>query len=402
MKKLLLLLLVPIAGLLWWGIARKNEPPGVGFARVRRDTLVSTLPTNGKAEPFQWQAVHAETSGLVESVAVREGQSVKKGDPLATVANPALETEARVAEAKVAEARANLAALESGGKPLELADIANSLARARLDLEEAQRNYAALTRLEKKQAATAFETQTAQSKVRQLELEIESLEKRRPALVSRPEVEAAAARLQDAEAALELARRRIVLTVLRAPIPGAVYQLPVRPGAYLEAGGLVAEIGTLDRLRVRVYVDEPELGRVQEGQPVTITWDALPGRQWQGKVERRPTAIQTLGTRQVGEVVCEIENPGRDLIPGTNVNAELRTAVAPGALVLPKESLRRDAQGVFVFVLKDGAIERRLVKTGVSSISLVQAVEGLSEGDAVAMPSDVALQPGLRVTPSYQ
>ena len=125
-------------------------------------------------------------------------------------------------------------------------------------------------------------------------------------------------------------------------------------------------------------------------------------KQWQGKVERRPTAIQTLGTRQVGEVVCEIENPGRDLIPGTNVNAELRTAVAPGALVLPKESLRRDAQGVFVFVLKDGAIERRLVKTGVSSISLVQAVEGLSEGDAVAMPSDVALQPGLRVTPSYQ
>jgi len=55
-------------------------------------------------------------------------------------------------------------------------------------------------------------------------------------------------------------------------------------------------------------------------------------------VERKPAAIQALGSRQVGEVVCDIENPGRELIPGTNVDAEIRTAVVDNALVIPREA----------------------------------------------------------------
>ena len=67
---------------------------------------------------------------------------------------------------------------------------------------------------------------------------------------------------------------------------GVVYGREVRPGSYVNAGDLIANIGRMDRLRVRVYVDEPELGRVAEGQPVTITWDALPGRQWRARWRR--------------------------------------------------------------------------------------------------------------------
>jgi HlyD family secretion protein len=184
---------------------------------------------------------------------------------------------------------------------------------------------------------------------------------------------------------------------VRAPIAGEVYDLAVRPGAYLDVGGLVANIGTLDRLRVRVYVDEPLLGRVKLGQPVTIGWEALPGKHWSGVVDRMPTSIQTLGSRQVGEVVCVIENPGRDLIPGNNVDAEIRTAVAENALVIPKETLRRDAQGDYVFLLRGGAVERRNVRTGISNVTQAQIAEGLTEGDSVAMPTDVPLRPGQRV-----
>jgi HlyD family secretion protein len=137
---------------------------------------------------------------------------------------------------------------------------------------------------------------------------------------------------------------------------------------------------------------------VAEGQPVTITWDALPGRQWRGQVEKKPVAIQALGSRQVGEVLCAIENQGRALIPGTNVNAEIRTAVVENALVVPKETLRHDAQGDYVFALKGDMIERRAVKKGVSSITQVQILEGLSDTDAVALPADISLKPGDHVT----
>ena len=134
------------------------------------------------------------------------------------------------------------------------------------------------------------------------------------------------------------------------------------------------------------------------GQPVTIRWQALPGKEWHGTVERKPSSIQALGSRQVGEVVCTIENPGGELLPGTNVDAEIRTAVVNNALVIPREALRHDAGGDYVLALKDETIERRTVKTGASSVSLVQIASGLAEGDAVALPTESPLKPGDRVT----
>ena len=397
MKKLLLLLLLVVAAVIGWGVFRKNAPPQVKFTRVKRETLVSTLSTNGKAEPFEWQAVHAETAGLVSEVAVREGQRVAKGAALAAIVDPSLAADVAAGEAKAAEARANLAALEAGGKPAELAGIENNQARARFDLQQHQKEYDTLRRLAEKQAAVPVDVEAAHDKVRQSEIEIEGLENRRKSLVDRTEVAAARARLQDVEVALNLARQRARLNTLLAPMAGEIYSLAVRPGAYLNVGDAAANVGRLDRLRVRVYVDEPELGRVAEGQPVTITWDALPGKQWRGTVERKPGSIQALGSRQVGEVICSIENPGRELVPGANVNAEIRTAVVEGALVVPKETLRHDAQGDYVFALSGETVARRPVKKGASSVTVVQVVEGLAEGDAVALPSDVPLKSGARV-----
>lgn len=400
MKKLLLLLLVLLAAMVVWAVMRRNAPPPVPFVRAKKQTLVTTLPTNGKAEPVEWQVARAVAAGLVSRVPVQEGQTVAAGAVLAEIADPALATDLQSAEAHVAEAQANLAALESG-RPADAVEIANSLARARLDLDREQKELDVRKRLLQKQASTAQEVQEQTDKVARLQAEIAGLDKRRGALVSTSEVAAARARLQASQADLELVRKRSAQTVVRAPIAGEAYALSIRAGAYLNAGDDVASVGRLDRLRVRVYVDEPLLGRVAVGQPVTIKWEALPGKQWQGRVDRMPTAIQALGSRQVGEVLCTIENPGRDLIPGTNVDAEIRTAVVDGAVVIPKEALRRDAAGEFVLALAGNTVERRAVKTGNSTVTLVQIVEGLAAGDAVALPSDLALKSGDRVAPVF-
>ena len=399
MKKLSFALLLIVAAVIVWGIVRKSDPARVNFAKARRQTLVSTLPTNGKVEPFEWRAVRAEATGIVGRVEVQEGQSVKSGAVLTTMSDPALQADIDAGEAKVSEARASLSALQAGGRPAEVADIENNLARAHFELQQATSEYNSLRRLAEKQAATMAEVQSVRSKMRQSEMQIDALEKRRTALVGKSDVAAAQARVQDAEASFNLAKKRAALSVVRAPIGGTVYGLAVRPGAYLNTGDLVANVGRLDRLRVRVYVDEPELGRVAQGQPVAITWQALPGKKWEGTVERKPSSIQALGSRQVGEVICIIENPGGELIPGTNVDAEIRTAVVNGAIVIPRETLRHDAAGDYVLALKEGAVERRTVKAGVSSVSLVQIVEGVAEGDAVAIPSDTPLKTGDRVTP---
>lgn len=411
MKKLLLLLLLAgVAAILIWGVLRKGEPPKVAFVRVTRQTLVSTLPTNGKLEPVAWQSVRAETAGVVNRVAVDDGQAVAAGALMASISDPGLQADIDAAQAKVNEARANLNALEAGGKPAEFTEIENNLVRARFDLAQAQKLLATLQRLADKHAATQQEVEGARDKVQQSELEIAGFDKRRRSLVSVAEVASARARLGDAESTLRLAQQRAALSVVHAPMGGIVYGREIRQGSYVNAGDLIANIGRMDQLRVRVYVDEPELGRVAEGQPVTITWDALPGRQWQGKVEKKPVAIQALGSRQVGEVVCVIDNPidkpaenpsekpRRALIPGTNVNAEIRTAVAVNALIIPKESLRHDAQGDYVFVLKGDTIARRAVRKGASSITQAQIVEGLADSDSVALPASIPLKEGDRVS----
>jgi HlyD family secretion protein len=398
LKKLLLLLLVAAAAVVGWGVFRKSTPPSVNFTRAKKQTLVSTLPTNGKVEPFEWQAVRAQTAGIVSRVPVHEGQSVAAGAVLAQITDPSLASELEAAQARVAEARANLSALEAGGKPAELAEIANSLERARLQLKQQENDYSTLQRLLEKQAATGMDVQAARDKLQQTRITIDGLEARRKSLVAQTDLAAQKARLQDAEAALNLARRRAAESVVRAPLSGVVYDLAARPGAYLDVGDLVTNVGAVGKLRVRVYVDEPELGRVAQGQPVTITWQALPGKQWHGTVESMPTSIETLGSRQVGQIVCTIDNPGRELIPGTNIDALIRTAAVENALIIPKEALRHDASGDYVYTLKDAAISRCPVKTGISSVTRIQITEGLADGDPVALPSDLPLKNGDRVT----
>jgi HlyD family secretion protein len=400
-RALLAALLALVAAAVWWGVRRRSAPPTVPFAKVERETLTSTLTTNGKVEPIEWQAVRAETAGIVERVPVSEGTQVSTGDTLAVLSAAGLQADLRAAEARIAEARAELARLDRGGTTTELAEIESALTRARNDRAVAQREVEALGRLVAKDAATRAELDAARDRVRAAELEIESLERRRAALAQSGDKSAAVARLRETEAAADAARVRIGNSVIRSPLNGTVYELAARPGAYRNPGDLVASVGRIDMVRVRVYVDEPELGRVEVGQPVTISWDALPGRSWDGTVERKPASIETLGTRHIGEVLCTIENAKRQLVPGTNVNAEIRTSVIAGALTVPKEAVRRDPRGAGVYVLSGESVAWRAVELGASSVTKVQVVAGLKEGDAVALPADVPLQDGQRIRPVY-
>jgi HlyD family secretion protein len=204
-----------------------------------------------------------------------------------------------------------------------------------------------------------------------------------------------------------LARQRLEQGTLRSPIAGEAYNVAVKPGAFVHPGDLVAEVGRLDRLRVILYVDEPELGRVAKGMPVTLTWDGAPGREWAGEVTALPTQIVPMGTRQVGEVICLIDNAEGVLQPGANVNAEIRSAVAENAITIPKEAVRREGSRTGVLLLRvqqeaeAGTLEWREVELGVSSVTRVQVRGGLQAGDAVALGAERPLAAGDPVTPVF-
>jgi HlyD family secretion protein len=404
MKKRLLwaVLILAAAALVVWAVRHKSEPPEITFTKVHRETLISNLITNGKAEPLAWQDIRVDNQGLVSRVPVKEGQTVTKGALVAQLNEPGLSEDLSAAEAREQQARANLQTLTQGGKSVELAQIESDLEHTRVDHDQALKEYNSLRRLHDKQAATTIDVEIAHEKLRETELAQSALEKRRESLVSKQDVAAATARVAETQALVQQARGRLAQGAIYAPIAGVVYSLPVRPGTYLNPGDLVASIGNIDHLRVRVYVDEPELGRVRVAQPVKITWDGLPGRAWDGAVEKKPAAIVPLGTRQVGEVQVTIDNPNHDLVPGTNINAEIRTSLVPNALVVPKECMHRENSVIGVYLLQEDRVKWRPVKVGAASVTRAQIVEGLQDGDLVAMPSDHALKDGDPVRPIIQ
>jgi HlyD family secretion protein len=397
----LVLALGIVGGAVWWLVKWRNQPPEIPFARVVRESIVSSVSTNGQVEPIEWATARAERSGPVEAILIDRGKFVAEGAPLVEIDGSDARADLAAAQSRTEQARADLAVFDRGGRATDLADISSGIEKAKLELEAAQKEYDSLTRLQAQQAATRFEVSTARQRVENAQLLIRSFEQKRQALVAAPDKSAALARLHDAETAAKLADQRIKQSAVRAPISGVVYRFDLKRGGYLNAGDTVAYIGKLERVRVNVYVDEPDLGRVARGLPVSITWDALPGRSWSGVVDKTPTQIEALGSRQVGQVICVIENPDRDLLPGTNVTAEIRAESVTNALTIPREAIRRELGQAGVFVLAGDRVAWRKITMGIGNTTRAQ-VEGIGEGDSIALPTEKPLKEGMIVKPVYQ
>jgi HlyD family secretion protein len=400
-RLILVLLILAAAGAVIWSLASwKNQPPEIPFAKVARETIVSSVSTNGKVEPIDWAIARAERSGPVDAIHIERGKAVSQDAALVEIDASEAKAELASAEARMEQARAELSMFDKGGRATDLADISSGIEKAKLELANAQRDVDQLTRLEAKQAATHMEVNAAKQRADAARLQIQALEQKRAALVGASDRSSATARLRDAESAAKLAEQRIRQSVVRAPIAGVVYQFDLKRGAYLNAGDAVASIGKLERVRVNVLVDEPDLGRVKVGLPVAIAWDALPGRSWSGVVDKLPTQVEAQGTRQVGQVICIIENPGRDLLPGTNVTAEIRAESVINALTVPREAIRRDLGQAGVFVLTGDHVAWKKITQGIGNTTRAQ-VEGLNEGDSIALPTEKPIKEGMAVKAVY-
>lgn len=395
-------MIIPALLLLWWGLDSRESAPEIHFAAVRRLAIESTVSTNGKVEPVEWAAARAETSGVVRTVEVQRGQRVEAGQILVRLDTTSAESDLAAALAREQEARAEVATLGQGGKAATLAHLNDAIRTAQTSLEVAQRDYEAFQRLAERQAATKLQVQEAKDALDRAKLQLASLQHQLTAQVTATDRVVAEAKLRDAQAAVALAQRRVALADIRSPIAGTVYQFDLKVGAYMQPGNLVALIGKLDRVKVIVYVDEPDLGRVDVGMPVRITWDARPGREWWGRVDRLPTEVVAQGTRTVGEVTTIVENPNHDLLPGVTVNATVISAVVKDAPAIPKAALRtlRGASGVYK--LSGKTVVWSPVKTGVSDVNNVQIISGLRLGDRVAEQNgDIEIRNGMRVNPIF-
>ena len=381
---------------------RGGEAGAVRVAEATQETFISAVSTNGKVEASDSHELRAGAPGFVRRVAVQEGDEVKTGQLLLELERGEAQAEAARAQADLQAAEAELQIILRGGSSAEQHQTEQKLREARAAREEAARTLAANERLLERNAISRFEVEQSRERLQRIEREAASLEKQNAVRFGDEDRRRAEARVNSARAALAQARSQLRSARVTAPAGGIVYSLPVREGNFVNTGDLLARVGRMDRVRVRVFVDEPELGRVTPGQEVRVTWDALPGVRWTGAVERVPAEVTTLGARSVGEVICTISNTDRKLLANVNVDVQIIVHEKPRALTLPKEAVLRAGAGKpdgehFVYVIEGSVLRRRGVKVGASSATRVEVMSGLEAGQRVALPGETPLEDGMRV-----
>ena len=176
---LLVVVLAMVAGGVWYAVTLRNQPPELAFAHVVRESIASSVPTNGKIEPIEWAEARAERDGPVTSIVVQRGAQVAAGAALIELDSAEARAELVAAQARVSQVKAELDVIERGGRATDLSAIAGELDREKLELAVAQKEYDSLVRLQAKQAATAYEVAQAKDKVDRAQAQIRSLEQRR-------------------------------------------------------------------------------------------------------------------------------------------------------------------------------------------------------------------------------
>jgi HlyD family secretion protein len=371
-----------------------------------RENIVSSISSNGKVEPISPNIVRAQLDTFVEKVAASEGQHVTKGQLL-------LELNVKDAAALLAQARARLLkaqddfrAANSGGRTDEAARVTGDLAKAIADRDRLQRNHDALLRLLAQQAATKDEVTSNELELTKAQAEVTRLTAAKNEFNRSVHLDSARGSLQVQQAQSEVAalEEKVRDGRITAPGDGTLYSLPVRQGDFVKAGDLLAEMADLHKVRVRAFVDEPEIGALRPHEPVRITWDALPDRVWHGETEIIPKQVVPRGTRSVGELLCSVNNDKLELLPNVNVSVRINSQERSNVLVIPRGTVASENGKRFVYVVKNTGLtgrnkvlEKREIQLGIADSVHYEVVNSLDAKDLVALPGDVELHDGMRV-----
>ncbi|HUZ04096.1 MAG TPA: efflux RND transporter periplasmic adaptor subunit [Acidobacteriaceae bacterium] len=371
----------------------------VRTAKVERQDLVSTLATNGNVEPLQNFEAHSPIAGTVKAIYVHEGDIVPKGKLLLEMDDSAVKSQVASALAAMRTAQAAADAVQQGGTREEQLQLDADIAKTRANRDQMATTLATLTKLEQSGSSSPSEIANAKNQLAIANATLQNLEQRKTQRYAAVDHQRVAADVANAQAAYQAAMDTLRQENVRAPFPGTVYSIPVQASEYVQAGDALLKMADLTHVQIRAYFDEPEIGRLSVGQPITIVWDARPGRVWHGHIMRTPSTIITYGTRHVGEAIIAVDDADGVLLPNTNVILTVTTNRLSNVLTIPREALHLDDQEDYVYRVVGDHLRKTPIKIGVPNLTMVPVLSGLDENATVALsaPDGTNLHDGLTV-----
>jgi HlyD family secretion protein len=283
-----------------------------------------TIETSGTIEGTEIN-VAAEVAGRILAVPVSEGARVKPGDTLAIINDE----EYRI---QLKQADANLASLDAAYRLAQEGSRKEDVIQAEAAYTSANADYLRMKDL----LASATITQKQYDDAYARFVAAEQTYRKAKSGLRPEEINGARARRDAAAAQVDLLQKRIRDCAVIAPAPGTLTLRAVEPGELVGMGSNIARLTYLDRVKLTIYVNEGELGRVTLGQPADVTIDTFGAdKPFKGTVvyispnaEFTPKNVQTREerTKLVFAVKIEIENPDGALKPGLPADAILHAA----------------------------------------------------------------------------
>jgi HlyD family secretion protein len=372
----------------------------IEVAQVERQNLTQTKSTNGRVEPLKDFQAHAPMPGVVDNIFVRLGQKVQPGQELLRMDDTEARKDLASAEASLASSTASLQAMEQGGTQDERLSENASLNAAKTQVQQDTASLAALRKLQTEGAASANEVALAQQRLSTAQARVSELQQRRSDRYSSDELSAQKAQVAQAQTAVEAAQAIYAGVDIHAPFAGTVYAIPVTQYEFVVGGETLIQVADLTKLQITAYFDEPEIGLLKAGQPVTIVWDAKPEQTWHGHIIQAPTTIIAYGgTRNVGECLISVDDARGNLLPNTNVTVKVTELSRNNVLSLPREALHTEGANDFVYRVVNDRLVRTPVQVGVANLTRFEILGGLNERNVVALgaTTEADLSDGLRV-----
>lgn len=375
------LLLIIIAGFFafrWW------QGPLLPSYRISSMPLVQTVVATGRVVAVSNTDIGSEISGVVLERRVAEGEQVAAGDLLLVLSSDDVAAQVRQAEAELAE-------LISSTRPQAVVDLTNAkvaLAQADRNVER-RRELAAISAISDEEMEQAIQSQA------QARNNLENARLRANALSSGGvEEDLLRARIAALEAQLNKAQ-------VRSKVSGTILTRNVEVGDLVQPGQSLFTIALDGKTEIRVPLDERNLSRLALQQPAVAIADAYPDKPFPVRISFIAPSIDP--QRGTVEVRLSVDPVPDFLRQDMTVSVNIETDQRAKALVIPNDALANVKEdSAEVLLLRDGKIQRRVVKLGLRGLSASEVLSGLSAGDEILVDATVSLADGKRVRTALQ
>lgn len=389
------LILIAIASL--WAVscgpkapaaAKKADsgPVKVRVAPVRTQSIQRTVESVGNLFPYDEAIISSEVDGRLEEVSADLGDMVAQGAVLAKISD---EEQRYLVAQQEAQLRQSLERLGLKNEKDRVRDIRETpdVRRAQAELTEAEQRFQRTRELVDQGIGPRSELDATQARFQASQAAYDAMLNQTRNLIQE---------VERFKASLELQRKKLRDTTVRAPFAAYIKERQATPGQFVRANTPLFTLVKLDPVRLRIEVPERMAPWVKEGQRVDVSVEAFQDRNFEGRIWRiAPTVDQSKRTFIVEALIA---NPRRELKPGSYARARIQTDRVESIRLVPSRALNYVLGTNKAYVVKaDDTVEVRDVKLGDRFPNEVEILEGIAEGESVAVGGLNRLDSGMKV-----